>query len=92
MNSGESLSGRGRKPAKIVGTTFRHKVAQRIRDRRLMLSLRAESAAEAVSAVLGRNVSVQTWYHWERGTHPFDIDVLGAIAKALRCSPVDLIK
>ena len=91
MASKQTLSGRGRKPVKIKGKTFRHRVASRIRGRRLELQMRAEDAAEGVAKVIGRQVSVQTWYHWEKGTHPFDIDVLSAIAKVLRVPPRELL-
>jgi transcriptional regulator with XRE-family HTH domain len=87
----QNLSGRGRKPSAIEGRSFRHQVARRIRERRLDLQLRAEDAARLVGDVLGRPVNVQTWYHWERATHPFDIDTLPAIAKALGLSPHQLL-
>jgi len=86
-----NLSGRGRKPVKVIGETFRHKVADLIRTRRLELQLRAEDVAEKVSALAGRAVNVQTWYHWEKAEHPFDIDFLPAIAAALGCDPRDLL-
>jgi hypothetical protein len=88
---GGNLSGRGRKPVPIVGDTFRHNVARRIRDRRLELQMRAEDAAEGVSRFLGRPVNVQTWYHWESAEHPFDIDTLPAIAKVLKCQMHELL-
>lgn len=91
MAGSQNLSGRGRKPGKVTGNTFRHKVARRIRDRRLQLELRAEDAAEGVARILGRPVNVQTYYHWEKAEHPFDIDVLPAIAKVLQVSPHDLL-
>jgi transcriptional regulator with XRE-family HTH domain len=86
-----TLSGKGRKPSKVVGDTFRHKVADQIRTRRLELQLRAEDAAELVSRIVGRPVNVQTWYHWEKAEHPFDIDLLPAIAAALQCEPTGLL-
>jgi transcriptional regulator with XRE-family HTH domain len=86
-----NLSGRGRKPVKVAGDSFRHKVADRIRSRRLELQLKAEDVAEAVSSLIGRPVSVQTWYHWEKAEHPFDVDVLPAIAVALQCDPRDIL-
>ena len=85
------LSGRGRKPLQVTGNTFRHKVATKIRGRRLELQMRAEDAAETVGEILGRSVNVQTWYHWEKATHPFDIDVLSAIARTLKCEPHELL-
>jgi hypothetical protein len=91
MGESQNLSGRGRKPRKVAGTSFRHLVAARIRERRLELQLRAEEVAARVAAQLGRSVNVQTWYHWEKAEHPFDIDVLPAIAVALEWSPRDLI-
>ena len=91
MPEEKTLSGRGRKPNKVSGKSFRQKVARRIRERRLELQLRAEVVATDVSNQLGRSVSVQTWYHWEKATHPFDIDVLPAIAKALRLTPRKLL-
>ena len=91
MAGTQNLSGRGRKPGKVTGNTFRHKVARRIRDRRLELEMRAEDASDGVARIVGRSVNVQTWYHWEKGTHPFDIDVLPAIAKVLSVSPRDLL-
>ena len=86
-----NLSGRGRKPTTVTGSTFRHKVARRIRERRLELQLRAEDVAESVGTLAQRPINVQTWYHWEKAEHPFDIDLLGPIAEALKCSPRDLI-
>jgi hypothetical protein len=91
MSTQQNLSGRGRKPGKVVGDSFRHLVAARIRERRLELQLRAEEAALRVSNHLGRPVNVQTWYHWEKAEHPFDIDTLPAIAKALGWSPRELL-
>ncbi|MBI2824443.1 MAG: helix-turn-helix transcriptional regulator [Planctomycetia bacterium] len=86
-----TLSGKGRKPSKVVGDSFRHKVADRMRTRRLELQLRAEDAAEQVGRIIGRSVNVQTWYHWEKAEHPFDIDTLPAIAKVLRWQPHQLV-
>lgn len=86
-----NLSGRGRKPVKVIGETYRHKVADLVRSRRLELQFRAEDVAEKVSLLVGRTVSVQTWYHWEKAEHPFDIDFLPAIAAALECDPHDLL-
>jgi hypothetical protein len=86
-----TLSGKGRKPVRVVGDSFRHQVANRIRTRRLELQMRAEDAAERVSRLIGKPVSVQTWYHWEKAEHPFDIDILPAIAKALQWEPQQLI-
>jgi hypothetical protein len=86
-----TLSGKGRKPAKITGNSFRHKVADRIRTRRLELQMRAEDAAEQVGKLIGSPVSVQTWYHWETADHPFDIDYLPAIAKVLKWQPQQLL-
>ena len=89
--SPQNLSGRGRKPLPVTGDTFRHKIATKIRGRRLELQMRAEDAADQVGKIIGKSVNVQTWYHWEKATHPFDIDVLGAIARVLRCDPRDLL-
>lgn len=86
-----TLSGRGRKPLKVSGDSFRHGVASIIRSRRLELQMRAEDAAERVGRIVGRPVSVQTWYHWEKATHPFDIDLLDAIARVLKCQARDLL-
>ena len=91
MSTSPNLSGRGRKPGKVAGDSFRHKVASKIRDRRLDLQLRAEEAAARVAEILGRPVNVQTWYHWEKAENPFDIDALSAIAVALDCDPRDLL-
>jgi transcriptional regulator with XRE-family HTH domain len=91
MSESQNLSGRGRKAAKVAGTSFRHLVANRMRDRRLELQLRAEEAASRASTYLGRAVSPQTWYHWEKAEHPFDIDALPAIAKALDWTPGELL-
>jgi hypothetical protein len=91
MGGSQNLSGRGRKPAAITGDTFRHKVASKIRERRLALQMRAEDAADGVAQLIGRPVGVQTWYHWETAEHPFDIDSLGAIATVLRCDARDLL-
>jgi len=91
MGDSQNLSGRGRKPGKVTGVSFRHQVANRLRERRLELQLRAEEIAVRVSEYLGRSVSVQTWYHWEKGEHPFDIDAWPAIAKALDWKPRDLL-
>jgi hypothetical protein len=91
MGEGQNLSGRGRKPGTVTGRSFRHRIASRIRGRRLDLQMRAEDASAAVAELAGRPISVQTWYHWEKGEHPFDTDLLGPIAKVLRCKPHDLI-
>jgi transcriptional regulator with XRE-family HTH domain len=91
MADSTNLSGRGRKAGKVSGDTFRHKVARRIRDRRLDMQLRAEEAASRVSELVGKQVSVQTWYHWEKAEHPFDIDIFPAIARALEIAPRDLL-
>lgn len=53
--------------------------------------MRAEDAAGEVSNITGRNVNVQTWYHWETAAHPFDVDLLPAIAKVLRVQTRELI-
>lgn len=87
-----TLSGKGRKPSKVVGDSFRHKVAHRIRSRRLELQMRAEDAAERVGELIGKPVNVQTWYHWEKAEHPFDIDTLPAIAKVLQWQPQQLLQ
>jgi hypothetical protein len=87
-----TLSGKGRKPSKVVGDSFRHKVADRIRSRRLELQMRAEDAADQVAVLIGKPVSVQTWYHWEKAEHPFDIDILPAIAKVLQWQPKQLLE
>jgi hypothetical protein len=84
---GSNLSGRGRKPVKVTGDSFLHQVAERIRARRLELQMRAEDAADQVGVLLGKSVSVQTWYHWEKAEHPFDITALPAIAKVLKWEP-----
>lgn len=86
-----TLSGKGRKATKVEGSSFRHKVADRIRTRRLELQMRAEDAAEQVGKLTGRTVNVQTWYHWEKAEHPFDIDALPAIAAVLRWQPNELL-
>ena len=91
MSDSQNLSGRGRKPGKVVGTSFRHVVASRLRERRLQLQLRAEEVAARVEMALGRSVNVQTWYHWEKGEHPFDIDAVPAIAKALEWTARELL-
>jgi hypothetical protein len=91
MADTQNLSGRGRKPGRVEGDSFRHRVARRIRDRRLDLQMRAEDAAAGVATILGHPVNVQTWYHWERAEHPFDIDALEAIASVLGCAPHDLL-
>ena len=91
MGEGQNLSGRGRKPGAVTGQSFRHRIARRIRERRLELQMRAEDAAAGVADIAGRQINVQTWYHWEKGEHPFDIDLLGPIAKVLQCKPHDLI-
>jgi hypothetical protein len=57
----------------------------------LELQLRAEDAAMRVGNLLARAVNVQTWYHWEKAAHPFDIDTLEAIAKVLDYEPRDLL-
>lgn len=88
---GNTLSGKGRKPSKIRGDSFRHKVADRMRTRRLELQLRAEDAAIQVGKITGKSVNVQTWYHWEKAEHPFDIDTLPAIAKVLKWNPQQLL-
>jgi len=88
---GSNLSGRGRKPVKVSGDSFLHKVAERIRARRLELQMRAEDAASQVGDLLGKTVSVQTWYHWEKAEHPFDINALPAIAKVLQWEPRQLL-
>lgn len=86
-----TLSGKGRKPVKVTGDSFRHKVADQIRSRRLELQMRAEDAAQQVSDLIGRQVNVQTWYHWEKAEHPFDIDALPAIAAVLKCKIMSLL-
>ena len=90
MTSG-NLSGRGRKAISEPGDSFRHKIARKIRSRRLELQLRAEDVAAAVGAQMNRSINVQTWYHWEKAEHPFDIDLLEPIAMALQCQPKDLL-
>jgi transcriptional regulator with XRE-family HTH domain len=63
----------------IDTSTFRGKVAERIRARRTALGLSVEDAA-------GRaGVAAPTWYHWEAGHH-LRLDRLPAIAAALGCS------
>ncbi len=86
-----NLSGRGRKPNSITGQTFLHKIARRLRERRLELQLRAEDVSAAVAELAKRPISVQTWYHWEKAEHPFDVDLLSPISKVLHCKPKDLI-
>ncbi len=61
----------------IDESTFRGKIAARIRARRAKLKLTAEQAAERAG------VPVQTWYHWEQG-YRLPLDELPRIAGTLK--------
>jgi transcriptional regulator with XRE-family HTH domain len=64
--------------------TFVGRIGAEIRRRREERKLTVEQAAAKAGA------PVPTWYHWESGSH-LPLDRLPAIAKALRCTPRDLI-
>ena len=74
----------GRPAKEIDQTTFRGRVAARIRQRRQKRRLSVEDAAARAG------VPQPTWYHWEKGER-LPLDALPAIAAALGCTPRDLI-
>ena len=74
----------GRKPVSPDTSTFRGRIGEIIRRRRMRKKLSVEDAAAATGK------PAQTWYNWERG-RVLSIDALPAIAAALECTPRQLL-